>query len=457
LKVSRQDNYLCFYRLFLYWLKWVDYFINKRRDLSTPISKKYNMLQTPKGTRDLLPEEMEKLQKTIDIIRRIFERYGFLQLETPAFESFDLLSAKGGLGESVKDEIYYFKDKAERELGLRFDLTMPLARVIMNNPNLPKPFKRYQIGKVWRYDNPQALRWREFWQADIDIVGSSSTMADVECLAAVVDCLKALDFKDFFIRINNRKLWQKIFESLYDKEKVIETFRILDKMDKIGEEDVKKELDSKGLNSKKILEMINKKGSNEEKIKDIKKDYKENEGIKELEEILRYAKLFGIEDKIKIDWKLFRGLEYYTGSVFEVMIEEAKVSCGGGGRYDSLIKTIGGPDLPATGISLGLDRIVSFIKDFKNSEKRVFVASVSNSLRERALEISQELRRKGIVSDIDLMERNISKQLEYADSLKYPNVVIVGPKELEKDSVKLRDMKTGKEKLIKIKELVKSI
>src|SRR3989344_3489086 len=168
------------------------YFTLRNEALASPISKNkvkiFNMkFQPPKGTRDLLPEDARKLQKIIDVCRQVFEKYGFEPLITPAFESFELLSAKGGLGEAVKDEIYYFKDKSDRELGLRFDLTMPLARVVTSNPQLQKPFKRYAIDKVWRYDKPGANRWREFWQADIDVVGSESIEAEAERLKAICE------------------------------------------------------------------------------------------------------------------------------------------------------------------------------------------------------------------------------------------------------------------------------
>ncbi|MEM5806108.1 MAG: ATP phosphoribosyltransferase regulatory subunit, partial [Candidatus Aenigmatarchaeota archaeon] len=173
--------------------------------------------QPPKGTRDLLPGDARKLQQIIDVCRDVFEKYGFEPLITPAFESFELLSAKGGLGEAVKDEIYYFKDKSNRELGLRFDLTMPLARVV-SSISLSKPFKRYQIEKVWRYDNPAFLRFREFWQADIDVVGSSSLLADVECVVVTCEILDRLGFENYYIRVNNRKLLQEEFEKFLKTE-----------------------------------------------------------------------------------------------------------------------------------------------------------------------------------------------------------------------------------------------
>ncbi|MEK6910041.1 MAG: histidine--tRNA ligase, partial [Candidatus Aenigmatarchaeota archaeon] len=369
--------------------------------------------QPPKGTRDLLPEDANKMQKIMDVCRNTFEKYGFQQLITPAFESFELLSAKGGLGEAVKDEIYYFKDKSERELGLRFDLTMPLARVV-SSMSLPKPFKRYQIDKVWRYDQPQAKRWREFFQADIDVVGSNSMLSDVECLSAICEILDILGFKDYQIRVNSRKLLQNEFEKVVEKEKIIEVFRTIDKLDKIGFEGVETELKNKGFNPANILKVLKLNTLN---------NTSAGEGKRELETFFDFAKKFGIDKGLKFDISLVRGLEYYTSVVFEVNIG-AKVSCGGGGRYNNLIRIVGGQELPATGISLGLDRILEVMKENKmfKEEKRnkVFVANVDNSVITDTIKITQELRKNGISAQMDLMGRSFSKQLEYANNLDIP-------------------------------------
>ncbi|MEM7824217.1 MAG: ATP phosphoribosyltransferase regulatory subunit, partial [Candidatus Aenigmatarchaeota archaeon] len=214
------------------------------------------MFQPPKGMRDWVPADAAKLNWMLDTVRAVFEKYAFQPLCTPAVESFELLSAKGGLGEAVKDEIYYFRDKADRELGLRFDLTMGLVRFVLNNSGIQKPFKRWQIGSSWRYDNPQALRYREFIQADIDIIGVPGALADAECLAATVDALRAIGFKDFKIRISNRKLTEAVLESMgVPKQKMLDVFRSIDKRGKITDEEIKKELKQKGIDAK-IIEKI---------------------------------------------------------------------------------------------------------------------------------------------------------------------------------------------------------
>jgi len=416
--------------------------------------------QTPKGTKDLFPEEASKLQKLIDLFRQVAEKYGFVPLVTPAFESFELLSAKGGLGEVVKDEIYYFKDKSGRELGLRFDLTMPLARIVASNPQIPKPFKRYAIDKVWRYDNPQAMRWREFWQADIDVVGTDSLFADAECLAVVCEFLKKIKFEKFFIRVNNRKLMQALFEKFIGRDKVTEAFRTIDKLSKIGMDEVVKELEDKKIESEKIIELIKISGANLEIIKKIRKEFGNSDGLNELEELLRYAKTFGIENRMKIDLSLVRGLDYYTGTVFEVSLG-ADVSCGGGGRYDDLIEKVGGQSTPATGISLGFDRIFELMKENEMFDEeaitKVFVANVDEKTRDEALKIAEEFRREGINCQTDLMDRKLSQQLEYANSTNIPFVVIVGEKEIKSKKFKLKDMKKKTEKELKLKEIIDTI
>lgn len=423
--------------------------------------------QTPKGTRDYMPEEAAKLQKVLDIVRSVFESYGFEPLLTPAFEDFALLSAKGGLGEAVKDEIYYFKDKSDRELGLRFDLTMPLVRVVASNPQIPKPFKRYAIGCVWRYDQPQAKRYREFWQADVDVVGSSSIVADAECLAATCECLERLGFQDFFVRINNRKIVQSVFEKFLGVKDVREAFRSIDKMEKIGEDAVRAELEAKGIAATdvtKIMRFLKISGKNNSIIQRLRKEYGEVGGLVELEQLLEFAKEFGIEKRLKIDLSLVRGLDYYTGPVFEVSLGEG-VSCGGGGRYDNLINDVGGSDIAATGISLGISRIFEVMKenkmfdDLPRAALKVFVANADEKLLEETIRVAKRLRNKVGCASIqtDLMGRGLKKQLEYADGLGVDYVIIVGEKELKEGKYVLRNMKLKIEDRLKFGELVKRL
>lgn len=400
--------------------------------------------QTPKGTRDLMPQDAELLNFVKSTVSRVFESFGFSPLYTPAFESFDLLAAKGGLGEAVRDEIYFFKDKGDRELGLRFDQTMPLARIVASNPQMPKPFKRYAIGTVWRYDNPQAMRWREFWQADIDVVGSKLVVSDAEVVAAACKCLEEIGFEDYSIRVNNRKFLDARIGKSIDKEKIPQVFRTLDKLDKIGEEGVKAELKRMGCDKKDVLSVISDKSCAEDD--------------DDIQELMKCMKAFGFEKRMVVDASLVRGLEYYTGLVFEISLGKG-VSCGGGGRYDDLIGKIGGQKTEAVGISLGLDRIVEAMKDsnigaVKELRPRVFVANVDESVRKDAIKVAQDLRERGIDCQMNLTDRFISKQMELANSQGIRYVLIVGKDEVKAKKFKLRDMRENLQKELSLDGVV---
>ncbi len=414
--------------------------------------------KTPRGTRDIKPEEMIRYEYVLSIIKKVFEKYGFDPFDTPAFEEWALLSAKSGGGEEIKKEIYYFKDKSDRELGLRFDLTVPLCRFVASNPDLPKPFKRYQIGKVWRYDKPGALRWREFLQADCDIVGSESMEAEAEWLRAICEIFSALGFKDFVIRINNRKITEDFVKAL-GINNVIDVFRSIDKLEKIGEKTVEKELMEKGIPNaarKRILEFV--------QLKDIDKVKKQlsSGGISELEKILTL--LPDYKKNMQVDMSLVRGLEYYTGPVFEISVG-AGISLGGGGRYDNLIETFGGKPTPATGISIGVDRLVAVMEEKKmfslpKTSCKVFVVSVNEKVKAGVLNIVNTLRKIGVSSEFDIMDRSLSKQLSYVNSREIPFVLVIGEKEIESGKARLRNMKSGKEcevwldKMEDLKELI---
>ena len=417
-------------------------------------------MQTVKGTRDLMPEDKIIKDNIIEKIRNVFETYGFQPIETPALESWEVLSKKGTGGEDVVKEAYKFEDKAGRRIGLRYDLTVPLARVVASNPNLVLPFKRYQSGKIWRYDDISKGRFREFSQMDADIVGSKSMLADAEIILCSLDCLKKIGFDKSYIRLNNRKILTDLANYAGVKEsKMLDVLRIIDKLDKIGIEGVKKQMEetiSKD-SVKKILDFIKIKGKNDEVLKKAEKIVK-SEGINELREILSYVR---DDSKIKIDLSLARGLDYYTGPIFEVFADKEIGSIAAGGRYDKLIGLFLKRDVPSTGISFGIDRIIEVMKQRKieKSENRVkvFVASVNDKMAAKTLEIVQMLRGKSIACDYDLRSRKLSKQMEYASSMEIPFVIIVGEKELEKKSVKLRDMKTGKEETVNISEIAKKI
>ncbi len=423
-----------------------------------------NKFQVVKGMRDFWPAEMLRRQFVQQIMSDVAQRWGFLPTDTPALESFGLLAAKGGGGEEIKKEIYYFKDQGNRELGLRFDLTVPTARLVASKLDLPLPFKRYATGKVWRYDNPQAGRYREFQQFDLDIFGSGKPEADAEIVAATCDIFDALGFEDFIIRLNNRKLIEAFVDFVGIKD-VVGVFRSIDKLDKIGEEGVRKELKEKLNDDRKIgkiLEFIKIKGGSEilDKAGKLVDNQLGKNAITELRDIIGFVKAFGYEKSVKIDFSLVRGLEYYTGAVFEVGVG-GKLSLAGGGRYDNMIKQFGGKDIPAVGIGLGFERIVDAMEDNKmfklEAPVKLFVVSVSDNVRPDALKICQRFRREGISADFDLTGKNLSAQLKYANSCSIPFVLFVGEKELKDKKFKLRDMVCGEEKVSGLEEIIKTL
>ena len=417
-------------------------------------------MKTVKGTRDFLPEEMILRQQVLDKIKSVFEIYGFQPLETSALEDWKVLSTKGAGSEEILNETYNFEDKGGRRIGLRYDLTVPLARVVASNPNLTLAFKRYQIEKVWRYGDIAKDRFREFLQADIDIVGSDSMLADAEIIKCAISCFKALGLEKIYVRLNNRKILEALVKNAgIEDNKVMSVLGTIDKLEKIGIKNVKKELEEKNISkdsTMKILEPIKIKEEPKIVLKKLENMIGRNEGIQELKEIISYLK---DESKIKIDLSLARGLDYYTGPIYEVLAEEGIGSVAGGGRYDKLIGLFLKRDIPATGISFGIDRIIEVMKQRKmvksETKIKVFVASVNDKIRDKVLEIVQLLRDKSIACDYDFRSRSLSKQLEYVSNMKIPYAIIVGKKELKENSVKLRNMRTGKEELVKINDIIK--
>lgn len=426
-------------------------------------------LMNAKGTRDFLPAEAIDRQRIIDTLKSIFEKYGYSPLETPAIERKDVLSAKFAGGAEIMKEVFGVVDQGGRDLALRYDLTVPLSKVVGMNPTLPKPFKRYQIQPVWR-DGPIKLgRYREFMQCDVDVVGTKSMLADAEILAIVSEAFKALGF-EAVIKVNNRKLLDGLLDSVGIKENKMDAILSIDKLEKSGAEEVKKELKEKGFASKEIeslLKIFAVRGNNAEILEKAEKTVTSDEGkegAKELGELLEYSALMGFE--IRIDLSLARGLEYYTGPVFEVFLKDSKISSSvaGGGRYDRMIGMfMGGGEFPATGISFGVEPIFEAMnagKDEKTESKAKTVTQVLvipiQTLKE-AIKVAGEFRAEGIKTEIDLSGRGISSNLNYANSLRIPYVVFVGKKELAEKKVKLRDMRSGKEKMLKAGEVKKEI
>ena len=425
-------------------------------------------LEMARGVRDFPPEEKILRQDIVDIIRNTFERYGYNPLETPLIERFETLSAKFAAGESSDaiKEIFRFKDQGERDLGLRFELTLSFARFIGMNPQLKMPFKRYEIGRVFR-DGPIKLgRYREFWQCDVDVVGSDDMSADAEMLSIVVDVFKELDL-DIVIEINNRKILNGILEFAdVPKLKSEQTMIVIDKLKKIGKDNVKKELKELKLNDdsiKKILSLISIEGTNDQILNSLRKKLDNDifkEGFEEMSQLLKYLKEFNV--KVKFLPSLARGLAYYRGHVYEVYLKNSKItgSVVGGGRWDNMIGNfLGKGKYPATGLSFGLEPITEALK-IKNKELRKSITQVyiiPIKTRKECIKIAQELRKMNIKTDMPLSDKGLSKCLDYANSFGIPYVIIIGEDELKKNKVKLKDMKSGKEELLSVNEVIKKL
>jgi len=418
-----------------------------------------------KGVRDIPPEEKIIKNKIVDLISKTFELYGFSPLETPIIERYETLTAKSGAGEEsdALKETFKLTDQGKRKLALRFELTTSLARYIALNPNLKLPFKRYEVGPNFR-DGPIKLgRERQFWQCDADTIGAKSMLAEAEQITILDSVFKKLNFK-FEIKINNRKLLNGILNQAGIKEQK-EAIISIDKLDKIGEKGVTEELLKKGYSksqAKKVFKILDNK-----RLKDLKRIITNEEGkqgISELEQLFSYLNEFDIKSFVFAP-SLARGQAYYTGTILEAFFTKSKSgitsSIASGGRYDDMVSGFvgGGRIVPAVGISFGLTSIVEEIK--QNIKKEIKtptkVLVIPIKTQEQGLKIVQKLRLNKVNSEISLIDKGITKSLQYANSLKIPYCIIVGEKELSKNKLIFRDMETGEEKNTTFDKIIKLI
>ena len=419
-------------------------------------------LQLAKGVRDVDPKEKIQKQEIVETLKNVFELYGYNPLETPMLERQEVLSSKYTGGEEILKEMFILKDQGKRELGLRYDLTVPLSRYMGMNPQLKIPFRRYQIGKVFR-DGPIKLgRYREFWQCDVDIVGCKKMSADAEIIVIASTILKKLNLRAE-IKVNNRKLLSGILDFAgVPKEKDETVILSIDKLEKLGIKTVETELKNKGISTtqiSKIKKILNIKGTNKEKLSKLKKIITSDVGKQGLEELETLFKdLNSYKAKTTFDLSLARGLAYYTGTVFEIFLinSEIKSAIAAGGRYDNMISQLldTKKEFPAVGISFGLDVLSDAIKTKnKSSVAQLYIIPIQT--QKESLKIAQRLRENNIKIAFDIMKRGISKNLDYANSLGIPYVLFIGPDELKKDKLKLKNMETGKEEYLSINNLIK--
>lgn len=408
-----------------------------------------------KGTRDFTADEMKLRESVISQIKNVFEKRGFKPLQTPAMERWETLAGKDVAGEELLAETYNWEDQGDRRIGLRYDLTVPMARFIAMNPHVSLPFKRYACDRVWRYEKIREGRYREFYQFDIDVVGSPSMLAEAECISTAIEALetvfKGTDKAEFTVKINNRKITGAILESLgiTKKEQLQGAMRSVDKIQKLTKDELHKEFAQYDISAKtadSILKALGKKGKPQEVLKSLDKNLA---GVSELTELVEYLKSFDVLDNVEIDLTIVRGISYYTGTVYETFFKgrEDLGSICSGGRYDRLLETFTGKEMPAVGISIGIERVINLLKDKSDVSLSVdyFVANVDKTVLPTAIQIAEKLRKKGFVVEIDLMDRKFGKQLEYANKINAKQVVIVGQKDLAEGKVTVKNMQSGKE------------
>lgn len=430
--------------------------------------------EIPKGFRDFLPDKLIHRQKIIETLRMCFESFGFQPLETPTLEYAKTLEGK--YGQEGEKLIYKFEDRGGRKLALRYDLTIPLSRVIAMYPELIKPFKRYQIAPVWRADKPQKGRFREFWQCDIDIVGTKNILADAEIINIIYNSLKTLGLKNFTIRINHRQILNEIVKWCGITPEFSEEFlRSLDKLNQLKSlELVKKEMKDKGFSESSIGKFFtllkNFNGKNEELFEFLKEKSSSitfAEAINELELLFKYIKNFKVSPKnFVFDISLARGLDYYTGIIHETTIMEHNIgSLTGGGRYDNLISLFTGTSIPATGASFGLERISAVMEELSmlgsiKTLTHVLITFLSPEILSTISDLASKLRSSGINTEIYLQNERLKKQLAYANNKGIPWVVIIGPEETAKGIFILRNMINGKQEEISqsnVEEIIRKV
>lgn len=425
--------------------------------------------RTLTGFMELLPSDQILFNSMKDTIKNSYEKFGFLPLDTPVIELADVLLAKAG-GETEK-QIYRFK-KGDNDLALRFDLTVPLAKYVsMNYGQLTFPFKRYQIGKVYRGEKPQKGRFREFYQCDIDIIGDGQLgiLNDAEIPSIIYNTFKELGFDEFTININNRKILNGLFEELNLKDKSTDVLRIIDKIDKIGKEAVVSELqliDVPEKNIEFIINFIDISGANAEQLTKLKELGIENEtfkeGVNELENVINYINILKVPEKFyAINLKIARGLDYYTGTVYETFLDEYPQigSVCSGGRYDNLAEYYTDKKLPGVGISIGLTRLFYKLNELKviNAKKTsisdVIVIPMNENV-DYALSVATKLRENNINTDFYSLNKKVKAKFKYADKLNIPYSVIIGDDEEKDNVITVKDMQKGTQEKMTVEEFI---
>jgi histidyl-tRNA synthetase len=425
--------------------------IQVQKKIQKEIKEKF---QNPKGTKDFFPDELFVRNKVFNTLRDIAIKFGFKEVDSPVIEDLNLLKAKQG--DEIVNQLFCIEQKGDEELSLRAEFTPSLTRMfVQKQKEIQKPVKWFCINKVFRYERPQQGRQREFFQFNVEIYGSKSPESDAEIINLAISTLKSLKLtsKDFFVKINNRKLVQGILLEIVKKDQLNDIMRIIDKKKKISEEIWFEEFEKIKINDEQIKKI---KLFLESDINNLKpKSDLAKEGLNELKQTLEF-----VDKKIvKVDLSTVRGLSYYTGTIFEIFDKEEKFrSIAGGGRYDNMIELFKGQATPATGFAMGYSTLKLLLKD-KNLLQKVdneidyYIAIISENEKVKAFEIANNLRKKYSV-DVDLMSRNLKNQFDYANKIKAKNVIVIGENEIKSGIVKVKCMKTGNQTTKKIKDLI---
>ncbi|MFQ5759161.1 MAG: histidine--tRNA ligase [Candidatus Bathyarchaeia archaeon] len=422
---------------------------------------------TVRGMRDFLPKHAEKMRYVEGLSRELAQLYGYEEVITPIVESYKLLSAKSG--EEIRQRMYAFKDLGGRRVALRPEFTASIARLVATKmKNEPKPMRLFCLGSLYRYDEPQYGRFREFWQANYELIGSEKPEADAEILTLTNHLVERLGLRNYYFRIGH----MGTLRGILSQEKVEEESqnRIMQLLDKKRWDEalrVAKECSVSERCIKTLRKVFEAKGREPSRVlRRVKEEVKEYESavaaVENLSDILELVGDGGVEFEMSIEAGFARGLEYYTGLVFEPYVPELEIALGGGGRYDKLIELFGGEPTPAVGVAQGIDRLVLAMKKQRISpriseQKRVIIIPISDELKAKAIELSLRLREAEIPAEVEVMGRTVSRALEDADRKRATHSILVGPDELKEDKVVLRDMKKREQKAVEIKNLCKEI
>ncbi|MEM2901391.1 MAG: histidine--tRNA ligase [Candidatus Bathyarchaeia archaeon] len=427
----------------------------------------YKAFTLPRGMRDIDQIETAKREWLFGKIAYVAEKYGFQKVDPSPIEKLETLEAKSG--PAIRDEIYCFKDKAGRDLGLRFDLTVGMTRMVASRRDLPQPIKLYAISGMWRYDEPQFARYRYFHQWDMEIYGSENTLADAETISASMDILEEIGLHDYEVLINSRVLMDSFLASLKisSEEQRMEALRLIDKIQKTPREKIVEEFERLGVAQdrlEKLLEFTSIKGPPEKILEELEayeaRGQLTMKGLDTVRSLVEDLKAYGKLSKCFLNMGVVRGIDYYDGIVFEAYDKggEDVGAILGGGRYDRLGLIYGGSPLPATGVAGGVERLMISLERRGLLPKidvspKAYVTILNDQVKAQSIALAQLIRRMGVSCDLELKNRPLKKQLEYADSMGIPYTLILGPKEIEKDIVRIRDMKTRRETLVPTRSL----